>query len=195
MVQCCYVQLSFTGSNENSSILVKDFFMHVSSDMLTEQEIERVNNKENVIVTINKDCSAGYRFRDGCDITILASPFSDCKIFFSNHYYTARSHRGLEVTKISDQANRVIAYKFRMTTYKLYYYGHSNLRKGKFFYNSRVLNRRKPVELVLTCENFKLHTTLSKPFVQAFRDRIVKKFSIATLYCKCTLMLASINFS
>ena len=126
--------------------------MHVSSDMMNEQEIERVNNGENVVVAIDKDCSAGYRFRDGCDIMILSSPHSHCEIFFKHTHYTARPYRGLEVTKIFDKANRLIAYKYRITSYKLYGLAYSNLTEGKFVLNpKRISFAIAPVRFLLSC--------------------------------------------
>ena len=164
---------------------MKDFFMHVSSDMFTEQETERVNNGENVIVTIDKDCSAGYRFRDGCDIVILTSPFSQCTVFIPDIHYTARPHKGLELTETFDKTNGLIAYKYRMTSYKLYYDVYSNLSEGRFVVNQRI-TFHKPVEFILSCENHELFTP--------FRDEIVKRFTLITLYCKCMLLVvANIN--
>ena len=150
--------------------------MHVSSDMFTEQEIERVNNGEKVIVTIDKDCSAGYRFRDGCDIVLLASPYSSCTVFIGSHYYTAKpDDGGLELTEIFDKTNGLIAYKYRMTTYKLYNTVYSHLTEGRFVINQDK-KLHKPVDFVLTCTNRKLFTP--------FRDKIVKRFTLITLYCK-----------
>lgn len=148
--------------------------MHVSSDMFTEQEIERVNDGENILVTIDKDCSAGYYFRDGCDISIITTPFSHCEIFNENGHYTARPSRGFEITKITDNSNRVVAYKYRMTTYKLYHFADS--------YQS-ISN---PVPFQLTCINKRT----IRPFkgkTKRFRDKSVKRFNVISLYCKCLL--------
>ena len=178
MINCYIIITLYNLSTGSTSTAVKDFFMHVSSDMFTEQEIERVNNGEKVIVTIDKDCSAGYWFRDGCDIVILTSPYSHCTIFIQNHHYTARPDNGrLELTEIFDKTNGLIAYKYRMTTYKLYYGVYSNLPEGRFVINRDMISH-SPVEFVLTCNNRKLFTPVN------FRDKIVKRFTIITLYCK-----------
>lgn len=155
--------------------------MHASSDMLTEQEIERINNGEkNVVVTIDKDCSAGYRFRDGCDIMILTSPFSLCTIHIRNHYYTARPHNGrFEITEIFDDRGRLIAYKYRITTYKLYYHAHSNLARGTFVFPSFKLLHNYPVDLMFRCINDRL-----LPRHKLFRDRISRRLTIFTTFCK-----------
>ena len=171
--------LSSTESNDNSSIVVKDFFMHVSSDMFSVQEIEQVNNGENVLVTIDKDCSAGYRFRDGCNIMILASPLSFCEIYIPSQHYTFRPHRGLEVTKISDNTNRVIAYKYRLTAYTFYGITYSNLIEGKFVIHQKHVY--KPVDFELRCRDRGLFKMLSR----SYRRRIVKRFTVRTLYCEC----------
>ena len=170
-------------NDNNTTVTVKDFFMHVSSDMFTEQEIERVNNGENVIVTIDKDCSAGYKFRDGCDIMLLASPYSSCDVFIRSHYYTARlNDGGLELTEIFDKTNGLIAYKYRMTTYKLYYGVYSHLTEGRFVIRQNMISH-KPVDFVLSCMNSKLYTP--------FRDKIVKRFTLITLYCKYIYKMCS----
>lgn len=149
--------------------------MHVSSDMFTEQEIERVNKGENVDAFINKDCTAGYQFRDGCDVTILVSPFSSCEVFNEHTLYTARPHHGLELTEISDEANGVVAYKYRMTSYVLYYFAQSNLSAGTF---SLLPNKvtHKPVTFSISCVN--------KKFPKLLRNKIVKSFTVTTFYCK-----------
>lgn len=160
--------------------MVKDFFMHVSSDMLSGQEIEQVNNGENVLVTIDKDCSAGYRFRDGCDIMILASPFSYCDIHIINQHYSFRPHSGLEVTEVSDNNNRLIAYKYRLTAYKLYLFTYSDLVEGTFVFHQRQF-LREPVAFELRCSDRGLFKMLSR----SYRRRIVKRFAVRTLYCEC----------
>ena len=154
--------------------------MHVSSDMFSEQEIEQVNKGENVLITVDKDCSAGYRFRDGCDVVILASPFSYCRASILIHQYHTRPHRGLEVTEISDNRNRLIAYKYRMTTYKFYSTTYSNLNRGKFVFNNRHFIR-KPVEFELNCWDNGLYKMLSR----SYRTHISRRFTVRTLYCKC----------
>lgn len=155
--------------------------MHVSSDMFTEQEIERVNNGENVVVIIDKDCSAGYRFRDGCDIMLLASPYSSCTVFIRSYHYTARpTTGGLELTEVFDKTNGLIAYKYRLITYKLYYDVYSHLTEGRFVARQNI-ETHKPVDFVLTCTNHKLFTP--------FRDKIVKRFTLITLYCKCNIKI------
>jgi len=144
--------------------------------MFTEQEIERINKGENIVVTIDKDCSAGYRFRDGCDIMIVTSPFSSCKIDILNHHFTAHVRNGLEIAEISDNTNEVIAYKYRLMTYKLFYYAHSDLIKRKFFYRPG---------LTPPAANFKIKCTKHRLLSvgQASPDLYLKRFSIVTTYC------------
>ena len=150
--------------------------MHVSSDMFSEEEIERINNGENVVATIDKDCSAGYKFRDGCDIMIVSSPFTHCSIWIDNNYYNALPHAGLELTELHDNTNGLIAYKYRMTAYKFYHYIYSNIPGGEFINTLPRRRLHEPVRFLVGCTN----EILKSPF----RERIRKRFTIVTLFCK-----------
>ena len=159
--------------------------MHVSSDMFSEEEIERVNDGEDVVVTIDRDCSAGYKFRDGCDIMIVSSPFAKCSVWIHNYHHNAAPHNGLELTELHDNTNGLIAYKYRMTAYKLYSYIYSNIPGGEFVNTLPRRRSHKPVHFEVICKNY----VLKSPF----RERISKGFTIITLYCKFLLLCAAVN--